>query len=98
MGYAVRASAALLSGHHAAAMSLLGGVRPNLSRVALPGQGACEIKGGGRSVSVQQAQQLRDRQRHHAEHQMTQHLGMAAHAHVATAEFLLETTALALHG
>jgi hypothetical protein len=34
---------------------------------------------------------LIDGQRHDAEHQVTEHLGVAAHTHMAPAEFILET-------
>ena len=50
-----------------------------------------EVRGGTKSV-VQQAHQLRHRQRHHAEHQVAQHLGVTSHADLATAELVLETT------
>ena len=57
-----------------------------------------EVRGGNKSVSVQQAHQLRHRQRHHAEHQVAQHLGVTSHADLASAEFVLETTLDTLDG
>ena len=54
---------------------------------------ACRDGGNGavRPASGHPAHQLINRERHHPEHQMTQHLGMAAHAHAAPPEFILET-------
>ena len=61
---------------------------------------ACRDGGNGtaRPASGHQAHQLINRERHNPEHQMTQHLGMAAHAHAATSEFILEATIDALDG
>ena len=52
----------------------------------------------GRETSFRSPRhQLINRERHNPEHQMTQHLpGMAAHAHAATSEFILEATIDAL--
>ena len=56
------------------------------------------MRGGSKSVSVQQAHQLRHRQRHNAEHQVAQHLGVTSQADLASAELVLETTLDTLDG
>ena len=51
-----------------------------------------EVRGGSKSVSVQQAHQLRHRQRHNAEHQVAQHLGVTSQADLASAELVPESS------
>ena len=60
--------------------------------------GLQEVRGGSKSVSVQQAHQLRHRQRHNAEHQVAQHLGVTSQADLASAELVFETTLDTLDG
>ena len=52
--------------------------------------------GGTKLGSQQQTHQLPHRQRQNAEHQMAQHLGMTAYAHMTTPKVVLEATIDAL--